>query len=41
MAYKGVRRKVFISHYKGNVTAARNFINKWANKEKDLWARSC
>lgn len=34
MAYRGVRRKVFISHYKGNVTAARNFIDKWAYDEE-------
>ena len=33
MAYNGVRRKVFISHYKGNSAAAGNFIDKWAYGE--------
>jgi hypothetical protein len=30
MAYNGVRRKVFVSHYKGDVNAVGNFIDKWA-----------
>jgi len=34
MAYKGIRRKVFISHYKGDVTAVGNFIDKWAYEEE-------
>jgi hypothetical protein len=34
MTYQGTRRKVFISHYKGDVGAVRNFIDKWAYGEK-------
>lgn len=29
MAYSGVRRKVFISHYGADREAVRNFIDKW------------
>lgn len=34
MAYKGVRRKVFISHYKGDRNEVDAFIQKFANEEK-------
>ncbi len=33
MAYKGIRRKVFVSHYKGDREAIQNFIDKWAYEE--------
>ena len=31
MAYNGIRRKVFISHYGVDRTAVRSFIDKWSN----------
>lgn len=34
MAYQGVRRKVFISHYKGDRNEVDAFIQKFANEEK-------
>jgi hypothetical protein len=34
MAYQGVKRKVFISHYKGDRTEVDAFIQKFANEEK-------
>lgn len=34
MAYKGVKRKVFISHYKGDRAEVDAFIQKFANEEK-------
>ena len=34
MPYQGVKRKVFISHYKGDKAEVDNFINKFANIEK-------
>jgi hypothetical protein len=34
MVYQGVRRKVFISHYKGDRQEIDNFIQKFANEEK-------
>ncbi|WP_216628288.1 TIR domain-containing protein [Paenibacillus germinis] len=34
MAYRGLRRKVFISHYKGDRNEVDAFIQKFANEEK-------
>lgn len=34
MAYQGVRRKVFNSHYKGDKIEVDAFIQKFANEEK-------
>ena len=34
MANQGIRRKVFISHYKGDRKAVDEFIQKFANEEK-------
>ncbi|MEC1717790.1 TIR domain-containing protein [Schinkia azotoformans] len=34
MTYQGTRRKVFISHYKGNRNEVDAFIEKFANQEK-------
>jgi hypothetical protein len=34
MPYQGVKRKVFISHYKGDREEVDAFINKFANEEK-------
>lgn len=34
MAYQGVRRKIFISHYKGNRKEVEEFIKKFGNDEK-------
>jgi hypothetical protein len=34
VAYSGVRRKVFISHYKGDRAEVDAFIQKFANEEK-------
>lgn len=33
MAYQGVKRKVFISHYKGDNDEVEAFINEFANKQ--------
>ena len=34
MAYKGIKRKVFISHYKGDRSEVDAFIEEFANKEQ-------
>lgn len=34
MAYQGIRRKVFISHFKGDKTEVEAFIKKYGNEEK-------
>lgn len=34
MVYNGTRRKVFISHYKGDKNAVEEFITRFANQEK-------
>lgn len=34
MAYTGIKRKVFISHYKGDKTEVDAFIDEFANKHK-------
>lgn len=34
MAYQGIKRKVFISHYKGDRTEVDAFIKKFATEEK-------
>ncbi len=31
MTYKGIRRKVFVSHYGGDRTAVKKFIDKWSD----------
>lgn len=33
MTYSGIKRKVFVSHYKGDANAVGNFITKWAREE--------
>jgi len=33
MSYQGIKRKVFISHYKGDKTEVENFINYFANQQ--------
>lgn len=34
MTYQGVKRKIFLSHYKGDRGEVDNFIQKFANEEK-------
>ena len=34
MAYQGIKRRVFISHYKGDRTEVDTFIQRFANEEK-------
>jgi len=34
MAYKGIRRKVFISHFKGDKKEVEDFIQKYGNEER-------
>jgi hypothetical protein len=34
MPYQGIRRKVFISHYKGDRTEVDEFIERFGNQEK-------
>ena len=34
MAYTGIKRKVFISHYKGDKNEVNAFIDEFANKHK-------
>lgn len=34
MSYAGSRRKVFISHFKGNRSEAEEFIQKFGNEQK-------
>jgi hypothetical protein len=34
MVYNGIRRKVFVSHYKGDRQEVDQFIDRFANKEK-------
>lgn len=34
MAYQGIRRKVFISHYKGDISEVDDFIKKFAHEAK-------
>ncbi len=34
MVYSGIRRKVFISHYKGDIDAVQAFLDKWADEER-------
>lgn len=34
MPYQGIKRRVFISHYRGDKLEVDNFINKFANVEK-------
>lgn len=34
MAYKGTKRRVFISHYKGDKAEVDDFIQKFSNEEK-------
>jgi hypothetical protein len=33
MTYQGIRRKAFVSQYKGDATAVQDFIDKWAYEE--------